>query len=88
MCLKFRRTANRKPLASLFPFDKEISNMGEMGEDRHTLRAIRIDHKRIPNINPLYWKCIWSTIMNPGCMNREAEIILCMPGFVDPRTNL
>ena len=31
-----------------------------------TFRAIRIDQRRIPNMNPLYWKCIWSTIKNPG----------------------
>ena len=39
-------------------------------------------------MNPLYWKCIWSTIKNPGCKNNEAEITRCMDGCWDPGMNL
>lgn len=55
---------------------------------RLTLRAMRIDHSRMPNMNPLYWKCMWSTMRNPGCRNRDAEIMRCIGGSAAPRMNL
>ena len=44
-------------------------------EPKLTFRAMRMDHRRIPNMNPLYWKWMWSTMRNPGCKKRVAEIM-------------
>lgn len=49
---------------------------------------MRIDQSKIPNMKPLYWKCMWSTIRNPGWRNNEAEIIRCVDGSAAPRMNL
>lgn len=87
MCLKFKSTAKRIPLTSLFPYNVHISTDPAPAR-RLTLRAIRIDHNRMPNMNPLYWKWMWSTIRKPGWRNRAADIILWTDGSTEPRINL
>lgn len=91
MCLKLSKTANRIPLANLLPWYLPFnSNIDEKTRNdiELTLRAIRIDHSNMPNMNPLYWKCMWSTIISPGWRNKDADIILCVEGSTAPRTNL
>ena len=39
-------------------------------------------------MNTLYWKCMWTTIRNPGCRIREADIMRCVDGYTAPRINL
>jgi len=53
-----------------------------------TCRAMYIDHSRMPNNIPLYWKCMWSTIRKPGCKKIEAEIIRWVGGSIALRVNL
>lgn len=87
MCLKFKRTAKSMPLASFLPYkyDKTLCS-----SKNHTLtsQAIKIDHSNIPNINPLYWKCMWSIIRNPGWRNKDAERIRWREGSTETRMNL
>lgn len=59
-----------------------------MKSDRLTFLAINIDRSKMPNMNPLYWKCIWSTMRKPGWRNSEADRIRCVGGSIAPRTNL
>jgi hypothetical protein len=65
-----------------------MSNIQQDYEVRPTSRAKSNDQSRMPNMKPLYWKCIWSTIKKPGCKKREADMILCTLGLSEPRMNL
>lgn len=53
-----------------------------------TLRANKTDQRRMPYMKPLYWKCMWSTMRNPGWRKMDAEMILWMDGSTEPFMNL
>ena len=58
MCLKFNKTANKKPLASLRFWVQALASIRQGDGMGLTFRAINNDQRSIPNMNPLYWKWI------------------------------
>lgn len=55
--------------------ERSVTKQDDMDDREGTLRAISTDHRRMPYMKPLYWKWMWSTMMKPGCMNKDAEMI-------------
>ena len=76
------------PLANLLPCKNGCQRPINQDTAKLALRAIRIDQRSIPYMNPLYWKWIWSTMRKPGCKNMDADTIRCNDGSTDPRTKL